>query len=294
MKYYSPLRYPGGKSKVAQYVKLIFEQNLLLDGHYVEPYAGGASVALDLLMNEYVSRIHINDIDEFIYSFWYCVLNDTDNLCRKINDTKVNMKQWRIQKEIQKHPKNYDRLDVAFSTFFLNRTNRSGILKAGVIGGIEQNGKWKIDARFNKEDLLNRIQKIALYKNRVSLYNEDAVSLVKRLKNELPSNTLFYFDPPYFKKGKQLYINFYNPKDHREIASLISDINKQHWIVSYDNEEEIKMMYDKFRQKVYTLSYSAGEASKGYEVIIYSDKIIIPDVENPTNKLEIKKLLRYG
>lgn len=69
MDYCSPLRYPGGKGKVADYFKQIFRDNSLYDGVYVEPYAGGASVALSLLFNEYVSKIIINDIDRSIFAF---------------------------------------------------------------------------------------------------------------------------------------------------------------------------------------------------------------------------------
>src|SRR5690606_18341775 len=133
---------------------LLIEYNLLTDGHYVEPYAGGASVALSLLFNEYVQKIHINDYDFRIYAFWECVLNQTDELCEKIIETDVTIETWEKQKEIQQAPNNYNNLEIGFSTFFLNRTNRSGILKAGVIGGKNQNGDWKIDARFNKEDLI--------------------------------------------------------------------------------------------------------------------------------------------
>ena len=198
--YYSPLRYPGGKGKLSHYVQLLIEYNLLTDGHYVEPYAGGASVVLSLLFNEYVQKIHINDYDFRIYAFWDSVLNQTDELCEKIIETDITIKNWEKQKEIQQSPNNYNNLEIGFSTFFLNRTNRSGILKAGVIGGKNQTGDWKIDARFNKDDLIQRIKKISRYKNRISLYNLDAVDLTNRLDKELPDKTLFYFDPPYYNR----------------------------------------------------------------------------------------------
>ena len=200
MDYYSPLRYPGGKGKVADYFKQIFKENLLYDGVYVEPYAGGASVGLSLLFNEYASRIVINDIDKSIYGFWYSVLNRTDELCKMIRDTPVNMKTWDEQKRIQKEKHRYGVLKVGFSTFFLNRTNRSGIINAGVIGGRKQDGQWKIDARYNRTDLIRRIERIALYKEKIDLRNSDAVDLVKSLRPKLPSKTLFYFDPPYYVK----------------------------------------------------------------------------------------------
>lgn len=275
MDFYSPLRYPGGKGKVANYFKQVFHDNLLYDGVYVEPYAGGASVALSLLFNEYASTIVINDIDRSIFGFWHSVLHKTDELCRLINDTPVTIKTWDIQREIQKNKQRQGLLKVGFSTFFLNRTNRSGILNAGIIGGRQQIGNWKIDARYNKKDLIARIQRIALYKDKIELHNSDAVELVKSLRKTLPSKTLFYFDPPYYVKGKDLYLNYYEDKDHQEIASEIGKLKKQKWIVTYDNVLQIKNLYTDFRQVKYTLNYSAAQPSRGQEVMIFSDNMYI-------------------
>lgn len=171
---------------------------------------------------------------------------------------------------------NVDLLNLGFSTFFLNRTNRSGILKAGIIGGYDQTGNYKIDARFNKEDLIKRIQRIADYAERIHLTNEDAVTLVQQLKRELPYNTLFYLDPPYYIKGKGLYLNYYNDKDHQDIANSISDLIEHKWIISYDNVDFIVDLYSKFRQKTFELSYSASNTGKGKEVMIFSDNLVIP------------------
>lgn len=277
MEFYSPLRYPGGKGKVADYFKQIFRDNLLYDGVYVEPYTGGASVALSLLLNEYASRIVINDIDISIYAFWNSVLYKTDELVKLIHDTPVNIDTWEKQKYIQKNKTKYGLLKVGFSTFFLNRTNRSGILKAGVIGGKNQLGEWKIDARFNKVDLIKRIERIALYKDKIDLYNIDAVELVRNLSPTLPSKTLFYFDPPYYVKGKELYLNFYGLEDHKNIADTISEIKNQKWIVTYDKVQPICDLYSDFRQVNYSLNYSAAKANKGNEVMIFSNNIHISE-----------------
>lgn len=275
MHFYTPLRYPGGKGKVADYFKQIFRENLLYDGVYVEPYAGGASVALSLLFNEYASKIIINDIDRSIFAFWYSVLNKTDDLCKLIKDTPITIEIWDEQKKIQKEKNKHSLLKVGFSTFFLNRTNRSGILNAGIIGGRQQTGKWKIDARYNKSVLINRIERIALYKNKIELHNSDAVELVRDLLKTLPAKTLFYFDPPYYVKGKDLYLNYYENKDHEQIATEISKVNKQKWIVTYDNVQAIKLLYNNYRQVKYTLNYSAAKANKGQEVMIFSNNIYI-------------------
>lgn len=276
MSFYSPLRYPGGKGKVADYFKQVFKENLLYDGVYVEPYAGGASVALALLFNEYASKIIINDIDRSIYSFWYSVLNATDELCKLISDTSVTLKNWERQRLIQKDKQNQGLLEVGFSTFYLNRTNRSGILNAGIIGGRQQTGEWKIDARYNKRELIERILRIAQYKNKIDLYNSDAVKLVKSLRESLPQKSLFYFDPPYYVKGKDLYLNYYQDKDHQNIADEISKVSIQKWIVTYDDVSQIRNLYSYYRKKDFSLSYSAGSSNKiGKEIMIFSDNIYI-------------------
>lgn len=271
--FYTPLRYPGGKGKLADYVKSIFELNDLNDGHYVEPYAGGAGVALELLMLEHASHIHINDIDSAIHSFWHCVLNDPENFCKKIKDTKVDMKQWSECKSIYEFPEGHSVLDIGFSTFFLNRTNRSGILKAGVIGGKAQAGEWTLDVRYQKDELIQRIQKIAMYSNRISLYNLDAAMLLSVVATTLPRNTLIYLDPPYYVKGKGLYRNFYDHNDHVKIERSLQKIKKQKWIVSYDNVPEIHDIYAGYSKKIYSLSYTAQDKTVGSEVMIYGPGI---------------------
>ena len=196
-KYISPLRYPGGKLKVVEYVKKLMEVNDLVGGTYIEPYAGGASVALSLLYDKYASKIKINDIDRSIYAFWYCVLNETEAFCRLIADTPVNMDIWQTQHAVQRNKNSAELLDLGFSTFFLNRTNRSGILNGGVIGGKEQTGCFKIDARYNKKGLIERIENIAEYANLIELTSMDAVDLIKRYKRTPAAKTLCYLDPPY-------------------------------------------------------------------------------------------------
>lgn len=282
MIFHSPLRYPGGKRKLSNFIKLICYKNNLLDGQYIEPYAGGASIALNLLFDEYVRYIHINDIDISIYAFWHSVLNETEAICRMINDIPVTMDMWYRQKEIQNDP-HVSLLELGFSTFFMNRTNRSGIIGGGVIGGKKQNGTWKLDARYNKQNLISRIHRIARYESRIHLYNLDAVDLLNQLVPRLPKSTLIYLDPPYYVKGRYLlYTNFYKTTDHEIVANCIKSI-KNPWIVSYDNVPEILDLYKGFRRIEYDLSYSAQERYKGKEVMFFCTNLIKPDILNPAN-----------
>lgn len=276
-KFVSPLRYPGGKLKVVDYVKRMFEVNDLMDGVYIEPYAGGASVALSLLFSEYAGKIKINDIDRSIYAFWYSVLNNSEDLCRLIADTPVNMDTWAAQREVQARKMDAELLELGFSTFFLNRTNRSGILNGGVIGGKNQDGNFKIDARYNKADLIERIESVAEYADRIELTSMDAVELIKSIKK--PSEKTFcYLDPPYYVKGRDLYLNYYNDDDHRAIAKAIKKY-KGKWIISYDAVDFIRELYHEYRHKEYYLSYSAGNPAKGKEIVVYSNELVIPEEE---------------
>lgn len=271
MPYYTPLRYPGGKGKLAPFIEQVFLHNNLSGGTYIEPYSGGAAVALHLLFRGVANHIIINDFDYEIYAFWKTVLTHTDWLCHTIENTPVNMDVWFAQKEINKNFYNYSLQEVGFSTFFLNRTNRSGIIKGGVIGGKNQDGPYKIDARYNKKDLINRIINISTLRDKITLYNMDALELVQSIQTEALGKVLFYFDPPYFKKGKMLYKNSYQPDDHKKVSDFIYQL-KYPWIVTYDNDDTIHHFYQWSSSLHIKINYSAyRNAVKGEEVLFYGN-----------------------
>lgn len=282
MKFYSPLRYPGGKNKLAKFVALVCEKNDI-NGHYIEPYAGGASVALHLLINGYVKEITINDLDRAIHAFWYSVLNDSEKFCNKIRTTDVTIKNWKKFKEIHKNKDKETLFDLGFAAFFLNRTNHSGVIDGGIIGGIEQKGTYKIDCRFNKEDLIERIRLIAKHRNSINLYNLDALKLIDKIQKEREGkNTIFYFDPPYYLKGPSLYMNHYKYYDHKEVSEKIQKIQNTRWIVSYDNTPEIKKLYSGSKKKEYSFFHTAYEIREGKEVLFSSYDLIMPRIAQPT------------
>jgi DNA adenine methylase len=277
----SPLRYPGGKGAIADFIKLALKKNSLTDGHYVELFAGGAGIAWPLLFEEYVQHVHVNDISHAVYAFWRSVLNDTEALCRLVWDVPVTIEEWRRQKQVQSDLHNHTTLDLAFSTFFLNRTNRSGILRGGVIGGQEQDGKWKLDARYNKKDLIARIKRIARYRNRISVYHLDAADFIRMQMHNLPDKALLYLDPPYYVKGQDLYQNHYSPADHANLASLLCDQVNHPWIISYDAAPEIVDLYKRYVNIRYDLSYSAQDRYFGSEIMFFSHNLTAPEVPHP-------------
>lgn len=281
----SPLRYPGGKNKLAAFVAKICIDNKV-NGHYVEPYSGGASVALFLLIEGIVNRITINDLDRSIYAFWYSVLNYTEELCNLIDNTEINIENWHIQRKIQGNKHSSSLLELGFSTLYLNRTNRSGIINGGVIGGQEQSGEYKVDCRFNKSDIKQRVKTIAKYKNRIRLLQMDAIGLVDLIQNEPDqNNTLFYFDPPYYLKANSLYMNYYKNDNHLEVSNKIKKILNIKWIVSYDNVPEINQLYSNCSKKEYSFNHTAGPKKLGKELLFFSPQLILPDNNdwNPIN-----------
>jgi DNA adenine methylase len=278
----SPLRYPGGKGALANFVKSVLVENALIDGDYIEVYAGGASIAISLLFEEYVQNVHINDISKPIMAFWDSILKQTDEFCKLIRETPVTMHEWHRQRRVSEHPDQYSPFELGFSTFFLNRTNRSGIIKGGVIGGKDQSGKWTVDCRFHKDDLVQRIQRIGRYRNRIHTYNLDANDFITTILPLLKRQSLVYLDPPYFKKGQKLYENHYGRKEHAEIAGLVSTKIRQPWIVSYDAALEILELYKQHLSLQYHINYSAQDRYAGAEVIFFSRHLKVPKAQNPT------------
>ena len=285
----SPLRYPGGKSKLSPLLRYII--NNKVENHistYIEPFAGGAAVALDLLYSGTVDNIIINDYDKAIYSFWRAVINEPSRFIQAIQQCHISIEEWHRQKDIYNNQKSKYSFELGFATFFLNRTNRSGILSAGPIGGYDQNGNYLIDARFNKKRLISKIEKIVQYKKHIKVYNKDIRQFVKLIITNHQEDSFVYFDPPYFLKGKELYKNFFLPKDHQEIKETIVQELNCPWIMTYDDEETISKIYcDKYLKR-YELMYSLANKGKSCELIIFSKKELCPsNNELATNKINI-------
>lgn len=282
--YYSPLRYPGGKGKLASFMEYMIDQLGHQGGTYIEPFAGGAGIAMELLLRNVVSRIVINDYDKAIWSFWKAILTETDRFVEEIRTVPLTVDEWQKQHEILVTQNDKYSFELGFAAFYLNRTNRSGIIKGGVIGGQEQAKDWKMDVRFKREELVTRIQRIAARKKDIKLYNKDVNSFIKNYVPLYEENALIYFDPPYFRKGQQLYMNFFNYKDHVRIEQEIREHVNCDWIITYDYEPQIEEIYHNYNLRLYDLNYSVSTKRKANELMIFKDGIIIPSDEELNSK----------
>lgn len=277
----TPLRYPGGKSALTNFLRLVLRQNGLSGGHYAEPYCGGAGAAISLLRAEAVSHIHINDADPAVFAFWRAVLERSDDLCEFVTRVPLSVDEWKFQRDIYKGGSQRKWFDKACAFFFLNRVNRSGILNGGLIGGLAQKGQWLMDARFNRSDLVDRIERIAARRDDISISNLDALSFLKSQAAAWPEKTLIYLDPPYYDKGQCLYRNSYEPNDHAQIAAYLRRLTKRKWVASYDNVPEIRSLYSGLTQKTYSIDYTARTRTVGSEVVIFGQSVTCPAVRNP-------------
>ncbi len=275
-RYRTPLRYPGGKQRLAPFVAEVLARNSGADSHYVEPYAGGAGVAMELLVEDRVKRVYLNDSSVHIYAFWKAVLAHSAAFCRQISRASLSLDAWLQHREVVRHPDRHDLFELGFSTFYLNRCNRSGVLTAGVIGGKAQRGKWLLDARFPRNELIQRVECIASLRRRITVANCDAEDFLLRTVNSLPRNTLVYCDPPYFARAKRLYLNTYQPDDHARLARVIQSRLRRPWMVSYDNHPSILRLYRGRRSFRYSLTYSAITAYTGTEQFVFSDDLSVP------------------
>lgn len=280
-KFYSPLRYPGGKNCIFSFMSSFIGENNLKGCSYAEPFAGGAGLALHLLMDGTVSEIHLNDLDKSIYTFWSCILDRTDDFCGWLENVEVNMDTWHNAKIIHSQMNVRDDFELAKATFFLNRTNISGIIMGGPLGGPEQTGKYKLDARFNKKELIERIICIAKFKKSIHLYNQDGVEFLKKI-NRKHRKFFIYIDPPYVKKGRDLYMNFFDSDQHTVLRNQIKKLRKD-WLISYDDCELVNSLYRSFRRYIYSLSQCASNRVGSELIIVKSNLSIDSSLSNLSN-----------
>jgi DNA adenine methylase len=273
---HSPLRYPGGKSSIAWTVREIINASELQLCTYAEPFAGGCGLALKLLFDGVVAGIHVNDLDPAVWSFWKAALDHTDALCERIETVPVTIDEWHSQRERFAQGIGNDLVELGFSAFFLNRTNRSGIIKGGgVIGGVDQAGNYKIDCRFNRQELVRRVRRISLYRSQIKLTNLDAIDFIDHFEDVAGGHSMLCIDPPYYNMGSSLYTNYYKKSDHALLAERVLRV-KMPWIMTYDNAAQIRSLYQACPAYRFGINYSAQRKRLGTELLIHSKQIVLP------------------
>lgn len=253
----SPLRYPGGKAPLAGFFESTIKELELDKPTYIEPYAGGAGAGLELLLKGVVDTVVINDLDPAIHACWRAMVKDPDAFLTLMDRTPLTIDEWKNQREIyrRRHNSDVSPLELGFATFYLNRTSRSGVLGAGVIGGFKQAGDYKIDARFKKDVLRLRIEKIAELSGKIRVTKQDGAA---RLREYLPKENVFaYVDPPYVEKGSSLYMSAFKEEDHRALAEVLNSHANTNWILTYDVADLIRSLYKARDVSEFRLLYSA-------------------------------------
>ena len=270
----SPLRYPGGKAALYSRLRRIIRESGLAGCTYVEPYAGGAGAGLSLLVTGQVQRVVVNDLDPAIHAFWQTIVTEPDFVASKIKTVELSVAEWRRQREIYLAADTSDSAKLGFATFYLNRTNRSGVLNGGPIGGLDQTGNYKIDARFNRDGLSERIRILALYSDKIEATSLDGAKVIETHASK--ESTFIYADPPYFEKAGSLYLNAFKAADHVNLAHVLNALPDANWVLTYDNVAQVPELYADRRRRTFELNYSAHRVTKATEIAVFSDSL--PDV----------------
>lgn len=271
----SPLRYPGGKARLAPYLaRVLVSQSKSIDT-YCEPYAGGAGAGLQLLADGHVSKLIINDLNPGIAAFWRSVFFDAQALAGMVTACKVDIESWHEQRSIYLSPDQHDDLTLGFATFFLNRANRSGILSARPIGGLQQTGNWRIDARFNKGDLTKRIEYLSSFASQVDVREQRAIELIRTL-NRRTKPVLLYVDPPYVIQGEELYMTEHSWSEHGRLEQVLTT-SPHPWILTYDADDRTRELYRDFRCLRFGISHTAQVQKVGREFMFFSRGLRVPD-----------------
>jgi DNA adenine methylase len=272
----SPLRYPGGKGSLAPFFARLLGNQPQRCRVFIEPFAGGAGVALRLLVDGHADSIVINDLEPGIAAMWRSIFTRPEDFARLIETVDLSIDTWHEQRKIATSGVETDDLKLGFATFFLNRTNRSGILGARPIGGLAQAGAWKLDARFNRVTLAGRVRRLGQYGDRVTVTQRDGVELVA---DYVGPGCFIYADPPYLTKADDLYLNDLTWENHRALARTLT-ASAGRWLVSYDHDARIPALYPKQRLAEFGIAHTAARPHVGQEYAIFADSLAVSNLES--------------
>ena len=275
MAFHSPLRYPGGKGLLLGFVREVIRHHTPSTTTYVEPFAGGAAVAVGLLLEGDIDAAVIGEADPAIAAFWRAAINHPDQFADRISECAVTIDTWHEQADILSQGPTGNDLTLGFAAFFLNRTNYSGVIRARPIGGLNQDGRWPLDCRFNKPNLLKRLGAIAGLAGRLNVHECDAIDLLTHIGAHTEGSAFVYADPPYLTKSLDLYMNTMTYTSHQELARTLQS-SSTCWMVSYDTDERVaNELYPEARILRFGLRHSAGRAHRGQELMAFSRNCVV-------------------
>jgi len=284
----SPLRYPGGKGSLKYFLANTLFENRFEGATLIEPFCGGAGASLPLLIAGHIRSLHLNDSNPAVAAFWHSVFFDTYALASLVKYTPVTMRQWHRCREVIDHHREASTLELGFAAFFMNRCNRSGLLTSGPIGGYQQTGKYKLDCRYNKENLISRILSLGTLARKVTVSCDDACSFLSNFDDNILNQSLIFLDPPYVKQGHNLYKKYsFEPADHERLANFIKP-KPWHWLITYDDHPLIHRLYAERARDVVELSYQMQQAKFGRELFVASAhcRISLPNSHEPETRKE--------
>ena len=142
-----------------------------------------------------------------------------------------------------------------------------------------------MDARFNREDVIRRITKIADCAGRIEVACGDAVKFLREKSSGFGEKDLIYVDPPYFEKGRLLCYDAYGPDDHAAVAELLAEFERPSWVVSYDDVDAIRSLYAFAPRLQYTIGNSARSRTRGREVMFFSKGMAVPELVPPLREV---------
>jgi DNA adenine methylase len=274
----TPLRYPGSKTWLVEYISKFLEFNNLEPELIAEPYAGSGAVAVSLLLEGKVKKALLNENDPMIVAFWKSILYHPDELIERIESTEINLATWnKFRKYLEADaPKKYPTMDLGFAFFFFNRTNFSGIVTGGPLGGKSQQSRYSLACRFKKDYLIEKVRKIGDLRGKIKIYHGDGIRFMRKIqKDACDHEVIYYVDPPYFRSGRDLYRRWFTEEDHIELAEFLKSFDSP-WLLSYDDSEFIKLLYTESKSQPIYADYQAWRYKRDVKELLFSNNVIPP------------------
>jgi len=247
----SPLRYPGGKNRAIKSIISLIPEN---ETKLCSPFLGGASIELACTTR---MTVYGSDIFEPLTDFWKSLITNKEELINKVKSYFPLEKKefYKLQKKLLNIE---DPIERGAAFFVLNRSSFSGTtMSGGMSPGHPRFTISSIDRlkQFNAENFY--VENLD-YKDTINKHND----------------AFYYLDPPYLN-GQALYGvkgNTHKDFDHEELAKILHD--KERWILSYNDCQEIRNLYSSFTIISIEWVYGMSKNKSSNEILILSKDLL--------------------